>query len=114
MGSGEIALVYRPPQICGLTKRRVAYARRTEGDRLGSVKATLPEHQYRDREEVASLQTNRIKVGGTLVFRHSSNDGLRWVAWVPARRDLPVLNRSPTRASFCLPMPPIKSRVSEH
>ena len=31
-------LVYRQPQICGLTKRRVAHARRTEGDRIGSVK----------------------------------------------------------------------------
>ena len=55
VGSGEMALVYRQPQIYGLTERRVAYARRTErnrvgrvkGDRIGSVKATLPEHQYR-------------------------------------------------------------------
>ncbi len=42
-------LVYRQSQICGLSKRRVADARRTERERIGSVKATLPEDQYRDR-----------------------------------------------------------------
>ncbi len=67
-------LVFRQPQICGLTKRRVAHARRTErnrvgrvkGDRIESVKPTLPEHQYRDRQGVARLRTRRINVGGTL------------------------------------------------
>ena len=40
-----------------------------------------------------------------LVLRHSSNDGVRWVAWVPARRDLPVLIRSHAI---------LKSRASAH
>ena len=85
-GDVRILLLRRHPQIYGLTKRRVADARRTErnrigrvkgnrigrvkGDRIGSVKATLPEHQYRpdyNRDYgVARLQTRRKNVGGTL------------------------------------------------
>ncbi len=36
--NGHRELVNRQPQMFGLTKSRVAYARRTERDRIGSVK----------------------------------------------------------------------------